>query len=43
MTIDALQDLVTYLRGVREERKAVIAITDGWRLFQPTRTARAAR
>ena len=35
LTIDALHDLVTYLRGVREERKAVIAITDGWRLFQP--------
>jgi len=34
MTIEALHDLVTYLRGVREERKAVIAISDGWRLFQ---------
>ncbi len=34
-TIDALHDLVAYLRGVREERKAVLAITDGWRLFQP--------
>ena len=33
MTLDALTDLVRYLRGVREERKAVIAITDGWRLF----------
>jgi VWFA-related protein len=32
-TIDALQDLVRYLRGVREERKAIITITDGWRLF----------
>ena len=27
-TLDALTDLVTYLRGAREERKAVIAITD---------------
>src|SRR4051812_23785542 len=35
MTIEALHDLVAYLRGVREERKAVIAVTDGWRLFQP--------
>src|SRR3954469_24373971 len=34
-TLDALHDLVTYLRGVREERKAVLAVTDGWRLFQP--------
>jgi VWFA-related protein len=35
LTIDALHDMVAYLRGVREERKAVIAISDGWRLFQP--------
>ncbi len=35
MTIEALHDLVAYLRGVREERKAVLAVTDGWRLFQP--------
>ena len=33
ITLDALTDLVRYLRGVREERKAVIAISDGWRLF----------
>jgi VWFA-related protein len=35
LTLDALRDLVIYLRGVREERKAVLAITDGWLLFQP--------
>lgn len=35
LTLDALVDLVRYLRGVREERKAVIAIGDGWRLFTP--------
>ncbi|MBZ5559711.1 MAG: VWA domain-containing protein [Acidobacteriia bacterium] len=41
MTIDALHDLVVYLRGVREERKAVLAISDGWRLFgQNTSLAR---
>ena len=34
-TLDALEDLVTFLGGVREERKAVIAITDGWRLYGP--------
>src|SRR4051794_2662033 len=34
ITLDALTDLVRYLRGVREERKAVIAISDGWRLFR---------
>jgi len=35
ITLDALHDLVAYLRGVREERKSVLAITDGWRLFRP--------
>ena len=35
LTIDALEDLVRFLRGAREERKAVIAITDGWRLYRP--------
>jgi VWFA-related protein len=34
-TLDALEDLVRFLRGVREERKAVIAITDGWLLYRP--------
>src|SRR5882762_2434413 len=33
-TLDALEDLVRFLGGVREERKAVIAITDGWRLYE---------
>jgi VWFA-related protein len=35
LTIQALVDLVRYLRDVREERKAVLAISDGWRLFRP--------
>src|SRR5262249_42903480 len=34
-SVDALRDLVQYLRGVREERKAVIAITNGWLLYRP--------
>jgi VWFA-related protein len=34
-TIDALEDLVRFLRGVREERKAILAITDGWLLYRP--------
>lgn len=33
--LDALTDLSRYLRGVREERKAVIAISNGWLLFRP--------
>jgi VWFA-related protein len=34
-TLDALEDLVTFLHGVREERKAVLAITEGWLLYRP--------
>jgi len=34
-TLDSLQDLVRYLGGVREERKAIVTITDGWRLYTP--------
>jgi VWFA-related protein len=36
-TLDALEDLSTFLRDVREERKAVITITDGWLLYGPNR------
>ena len=32
-TLDALEELVRHLRFVREERKAVIAISQGWRLY----------
>ena len=35
LALDALQDLVRYLRGVREERKAILAITDGWLRYRP--------
>ena len=34
-TLDALEDLVTALRDVREERKAILLLSDGWRLFGP--------
>ena len=34
-TLDAIDSLVTYLRDAREERKAVITITNGWRLYRP--------
>ena len=30
LTLDALDDLVTVLGGVREERKAVLTISEGW-------------
>ena len=36
-TFAALESLVTYLRDVREERKAVITISNGWRIFRPNR------
>jgi VWFA-related protein len=35
LVLDALEDLVGYLRGVREERKAILAISDGWLLYRP--------
>ena len=33
-TLEALQDAVNYLAGVREERKAIIAVTEGWLLYR---------
>src|SRR5262245_2805848 len=35
MALDALDELVRYLATVREERTAVIAISDGWLLYRP--------
>jgi VWFA-related protein len=34
-TIDALHDLVVHLGGLREERKAVLTISNGWLLYRP--------
>jgi VWFA-related protein len=34
-TFDSLVELVAHLRDVREERKTIIAVTSGWRLFRP--------
>jgi VWFA-related protein len=36
-TLDALEGLTHHLRGLREERKAVITISDGWPLHDPDR------
>src|SRR5262245_56456995 len=30
LTLDALEDLMIHLNGIREERKAVLAVTEGW-------------
>jgi VWFA-related protein len=37
LTLDALEGLIQHLRGLREERKAVITISDGWPLYEPDR------
>ena len=41
--LNALQDLSVYLRGLREERKAVIAVTIGWLLPRANRAAGRSR
>ncbi len=35
VSLEALRDLVVYLRDLREERKAIIAVTEGWALYRP--------
>ena len=34
-TLDSLTELVNYLRDMREERKAIVTVTEGWLLFRP--------
>jgi VWFA-related protein len=33
--LEALQDLVRYVGGIKEERKAILTVTHGWDLFTP--------
>ena len=35
LTLDALDDLMTHLAGLRDERKAVLLVTEGWLLYEP--------
>src|SRR5688572_6136367 len=35
LALDALDDLVTHLGGLREERKAVLAVSEGWLQYGP--------
>ncbi len=35
LTLDAIHDLVIYLNSIREERKFILAVSDGWQLFPP--------
>jgi VWFA-related protein len=34
-TLDAFKELVTWLRDQREERKAILTVTEGWVLYRP--------
>jgi VWFA-related protein len=34
MTLDALSDLMVHVAGIREERKALVVVTEGWQLFR---------
>lgn len=38
MVMDSLRDLIVQLRDIRDERKAVLAVTEGWALYQPDET-----
>jgi len=38
LTLAALDEMVSRLDGLRDERKAVLTISDGWTLFKPDRT-----
>ena len=42
LAFDSLEDLITHLTGIREERKAVLTISEGWRLFGRNRALAAA-
>ena len=37
-TLDALEELVFYLGGLREERKGILLVSEGWLLFRPNRS-----
>ena len=37
-TLDSLNELVVYLRNIREERKAIVTVSEGWMLFRPDQT-----
>jgi VWFA-related protein len=33
-TLEALQDVVRYMASIRDERKAIVTVTEGWRLYR---------
>jgi VWFA-related protein len=34
LTLEALRDLVLYLQNIRDERKAIVTVTEGWALYR---------
>ena len=38
MTLDAFEGLVNFLASIRDERKAILTVTEGWPLFRPDHT-----
>jgi VWFA-related protein len=38
MSLDAIEELVRHLGAIREERKAILLVSEGWLLFRPTRS-----
>ena len=38
ITLESLSELVFHLGGIREERKAVLTVTEGWMLYRQSRT-----
>jgi hypothetical protein len=37
LALDALEDLIVHLRGIREERKAVLTVSEGWKIYSEDR------
>lgn len=38
LTLDAIDDLMIHLAGLREERKAILTVTEGWPLYTKSRS-----
>ena len=43
IALEALDDLVKYLGGLRDERKAILTVTEGWQLYRPDHSIEAIR
>jgi VWFA-related protein len=41
LTLDALEDLMIHLAGLRDERKAILTVTEGWKLYTKSTTLEA--